>query len=178
MINNNYFSIKLERKHGGKEATGQNKESNGHQKCGFQMTLDSFWPLVNICHTFTSWYILKLGHASVSPILIFLFSNLTLILRISNDKIEWSKRWKSVLYHCQVWYVSHFSLSICPCYLEIVLAIVFQVSPTISLSALTLLSRTSMMQQLMCEDLPQRANDCVSIMVKYFEYHPDRKSVV
>ena len=28
MINNNYFSIKLERKHGGEEGTGQNKKSN------------------------------------------------------------------------------------------------------------------------------------------------------
>ena len=28
MINNNYFSIKLERKHSGEEGTGQNKKSN------------------------------------------------------------------------------------------------------------------------------------------------------
>ena len=33
---------------------GKVKRVMSHQKCGFQMTLDSFWPLVNICHTFTS----------------------------------------------------------------------------------------------------------------------------
>ena len=78
----------------------------------------AWWAAIyGVAQSWTQLKRLSSSSSSVSPMLTFLFSNLTLILRISNDKIAWNKRWKSLLYYCQVWYVSHFSLNICPCYL-------------------------------------------------------------
>ena len=53
----------------------------------------AWWAAIyGVAQSWTQLKRLSSSSSSVSPMLTFIFSHLTLILRISNDKIAWNKR--------------------------------------------------------------------------------------